>query len=116
MPKYKIYVDKNVESDNEVFYDHYAQKQGIVATKLNSYGAGKIYIGKANEGTSTINRMRTLDVDLHLSQNNSIDVVNIDQKLPGGIQALMNNPYNQPFSYIGSGLTDGSTRFGPFVA
>ena len=123
MSKYKIYIKKNIENEYDIFFNHYARKQGVIGTKLNSYGVGKLYIGKTNEGnydpinnSNSVDRMKTLDVNLHMPQNNAIDVINIKQKLPGGVQALMNNQYNQPFSYIGSGLTNGSTIFGDFVA
>ena len=121
MAKYKIYIKKDVDQ-YDLFYSHYAQKQGVIATQLGPYGSGKIYIGKANEGNydpinnSTVNRMKTLDVNLHMSKpSNPIDVINIKNQLPSGVQALMNNPYNQPFSYIGDGLVNGSTRFGRFT-
>jgi hypothetical protein len=115
MSKYKIYIDKDVDS-NDMFYNHFSSGQGIVCTKLSPYGSGIIYIGKANSGMT--NDLKSFDVDFNLPQShNPIDVINIKNKLPAGVQARYNNigSASNYFSYIGSGLQNGSTAFGSFV-
>jgi hypothetical protein len=113
MAKYKIYIDHDtsLNTDEKLsqqmgnYYD-----KGMVALDFIYLNDGPLYIKKAN--TTSFKR---INLELE-SKRIDISVDGLKNRLPAGVQSLMNNPYYHPFSYIGSGLTNGSTIFGDFVA
>ena len=113
MAKYEIYIDHDtsVNTDEKLsqqmgnYYD-----KGMVALDFIYQNDGPLYIKKVNTASFR-------HIPMHLeSKRIDISIDGLKNRLPAGVQALMNNPYNHPFSYIGSGLTNGSTIFGDFVA
>ena len=116
--KYKIYIKKDADS-NEMFIDHYSHGQGVITTNLGPYGQGQIYIGKAAVTASTAtSNLKSFEVDFDLpKQGNPIDVINIKDILPAGVQGRYDNigSISNYFSYIGAGLQNGTTAFGSFV-
>lgn len=113
MAKYKIYIDHDTSLTNDELNNNYANysNTGIVALDFQYQGDGPLYIKKANNPSFK-------HIPMHLGNTRiNISKEGLKNRLPQGVQSAYNNigSPSQYFSYIGSGLTNGSTAFGTFV-
>lgn len=117
MGKYKIYfnTDSRNSNSNEINGGYISvAKRGI----NNGNNNPTVYIHKVNSNTD----QGWLIPDVNLTKN--LDVREIVNKLPGGVQSVYNSIKNNSqyngnnrFSYInGSNLNNGETAFGRFVS
>lgn len=114
MAKYKMYLNKEhgrAPQSNE-------RDGGWISTPMRGLTGG-VYLNKVNGNSETMINLSTIG---SLTQN--LDIKNIDQKLPAGVQSVYNSIKNNSqysgnnrFSYIsGSGIGNGTTNYGAFVA